>query len=46
MEKRGEAKVEKLKKGVNALIKENENLKSELTKKQQLLDDIKIVFDF
>ncbi len=40
MEKRAETKVEKLKNGLNALIKENENLKSELAKTQATLDEL------
>ncbi len=40
MEKRAEAKIDKLKNGLNALIKENENLKSELAKKQALIDEL------
>ena len=32
--------MEKLKDGLNALIKENENLKSELAKKQTIIDEL------
>ena len=32
--------MEKLKDGLNALIKENENLKNELAKKQAIIDDL------
>ncbi len=46
VEKRAETKIEKLKTGLNALIKENENLKNDLNKSQSLLNEIKIIYDF
>ena len=46
VEKRAEAKIEKLKLGMNALIRETENLKLEIGKKDALLNEIRIVYDF
>jgi hypothetical protein len=40
VEKRAEAKIEKLKIGMNALIKEIDNLKADLSKKQQIINDL------
>lgn len=41
VEKRCEAKIDKLKHGMNALIKEIDNLKIELSKKEELLKNSK-----
>ena len=46
VEKRAEGKIEKLKSGLNALIRENENLKLEANKKDKLLNEIRIAYDF
>ena len=46
VEKRAEAKIEKLKQGLNALIKETENLKLDLAKKQEYFNEIKIAYSF
>ncbi|CAF0817199.1 unnamed protein product [Brachionus calyciflorus] len=46
VEKRSEAKIEKLKEGMNSLIREIDSLKIELNNKQALLDQIKVVKDF
>ncbi|RNA12464.1 voltage-gated hydrogen channel 1 [Brachionus plicatilis] len=40
VERRYEGKIDKLKQGMNALIKEIENLKEELSKKEDLLKDV------
>lgn len=44
VERRTEAKMEKLKHGMNALIKETDDLKAQLNKKQALLNDIFIAY--
>lgn len=44
MERRAEAKIEKLKNGMNALIKETDSLRMQLIKKQALLDDIFVAY--
>lgn len=46
VEKRAEAKIEKMQVGMNSLIKEIESLKIELNNKQSLMDDIKVAYDF
>lgn len=46
IEKRCEAKIEKLKQGMNSLIKEIDMLKMELNNKQAILNDIKTAYDF
>lgn len=40
VENRNDLKIEKLKQGMNALIKETNYLKNELSLKQKLLEDI------
>lgn len=42
IERRCEAKIDKLKQGMNALIKEIDTLKVELKKKDDLLNSLKI----
>lgn len=46
VEKRAEEKINILKKSLNALIKESQNLKTELRNKNELLRDIKTAYDF
>lgn len=38
------AKLEKLKNGMNALVKENESLKAKLNQKQALLNDLFVAY--
>lgn len=44
VERRTETKMEKLKHGMNALIKETQSLKEKLNQKQALLDDIFVAY--
>ena len=44
VERRAEAKMEKMKAGLNALIAETQNLKLEIEKKQKLIDEMKIAY--
>jgi len=46
VEKRAESKIEKIKASLNAVLKETQNVTNELRKKQELLNDIKVAYNF
>lgn len=46
VEKRAESKIEKVKATLNALIKETQTVTNELRQKQELLNDIKVAYNF